>query len=273
MRGEILRNRHSGSYGILAVRALLLGTLLLATAGCANTADKKDEAERNANRAGSHFNIAVDHQENGRVEMALRELLRAYRLDPENPKVLHALAITYLQKGKEAEAEKYMKQALVVRPDYHDARYNLSTLYMRQERYRKCIAHSKVLYDDPTFTAPGRALTNWGWSSYKLGDVDEGRRLLSLAIDYDGRYWPTLLNLGILEAEQGNKTEAIAYFQQVLALEPDASTTAEANYRIGEIYVSLGKRRQAMEVLRTAVVKAPTDPWGKKSEEYLKNLR
>ena len=67
--------------------------------------------------------------------------------------------------------------------------------------------------------------------------------------------------------------EAIGYFERILALEPDASTTAEVNYRLGEIYVSMGRRRQAIEVLRTAVVKAPSDPWGKKSEEYLKRLR
>jgi len=237
------------------------------------TQEKEDQSELNAKRANSHFNIAVDHQDNGRVELALRELLTAYRLDKQNPRINHGLGITYLQKGKEAEAERYMKEALVIRPDYQDARYNLCTLYMRQGRNKECIAQSKILYDDPTFTKPWRALTNWGWCAYKLGDVDEARRQLTFAHDYNSRYWPTLLNLGILEAEQGNKMEAIGYFEQVLAFEPDASTTAEVNYRLGEIYESMGKRRQALEVLRTAVVKAPTDPWGKKSEEYMKRLR
>ncbi|MGI9590050.1 MAG: tetratricopeptide repeat protein [Myxococcota bacterium] len=256
-----------------AIRAVLAAALLLGTAGCASTLEREAEAERNAKRANSHFNIAVDHQENGRVELALRELLTAYRLEPENPKILHALGITYLQKGKEEEAERYMKQALAVRPDYQEARYNLSTLYMRQGRNEDCIAQSRILYDDPTFTQPWRALTNWGWCSHQQGELEEARRRLELALDYNARYWPTLLNLGILEAEQRNKMEAIGYFERVLALEPDASTTAEANYRLGEIFVSIGKREQALEVLKTAVVKAPSDPWGKKSEEYLKLLR
>jgi type IV pilus assembly protein PilF len=254
-------------------RAVLVAALLLATAGCASTPDKENEQEKRAKRANSHFNIAVDHQENGRVELALRELLTAYRLDASNPKILHALGITYLMKGKEGEAERYMKEALAIRDDYHDARYNLSTLYMRQGRYEDCAAQSRHLYDDPTFSQPWRALTNLGWCRYKEGEVDAARRDLSYALDYNGRYWPTLLNLGILEAEEGNKMEAIGYFERVLALEPDASTTAEVNYRLGEIYVSMGKRRRALEVLRTAVVKAPSDPWGKKSEEYLKRLR
>ena len=81
------------------------------------------------------------------------------------------------------------------------------------------------------------------------------------------------MNLGILAAEQGQRPDAIRYFTQVLEIEPGPSATAEANYRLAEIYVSLGRRRQAVGHLRTAVVKAPSDPWGKKSEEYLKLLR
>ncbi len=269
----MLRNRRFGVASALWIRGLLVTAVVLETLGCASTSAQEAEAKLNVKRAGSHFNIAVDHEKNGRIELALRELLTARRLDPKNPKILHSLGITYLRKGKEAEAEKFMKQALAIRPDYQDARYNLSTLYMRQGRYEACITHTKILYDDPTFPQPWRALTNWGWSSYKRGQVDEARRQLGLALDYNGRYWPTLLDLGILEAEQGNKMEAIGYFERVLALEPDLSATAEANYRIGELYVSLGKRHEAMEVLRTAVLKAPTDPWGKKSEEYLKLLR
>jgi type IV pilus assembly protein PilF len=265
---EMLRNRRLGTFW-----ALLAATLLFALPGCGIKQEREERAEQNARRANSHFNIAVDHQDNGRVELALRELLTAHRLDPENPKILHGLGIAYLQKGKEAEAEKYIKRAVVIRPDYQEARYNLSTLYMRQGRFEECITQSQILYDDPTFAEPWRALANWGWSSYQLGRVEEGRSQLSHALDYNTRYWPAVLDLGILESEQGNKMEAIGYFEQVLTLGPDASTTAEANYRLGEIYVSQGKRRQAIEVLRTAVVKAPSDPWGKKSEEYLRRLR
>ena len=90
---------------------------------------------------------------------------------------------------------------------------------------------------------------------------------------FRSHYWPTLLNLGILEAEQGHKVEAIRYFSSVLEVEADPSAVAEVNYRLAEIYVSLGKREQAVGHLRTAVVKAPSDPWGQKSEEYLKLLR
>jgi len=252
----------------LAVGLLVLAPLL----GCATAPSAEDE-ELKIKKAGSHFNLAADHADNGRLELALRELLAAERFDPGNPRIKHSLGMVYLQKGKAAEAEAYLLRALEIWPEYGQARFNLATLYLNQERYEECIEHSKILYDDATFSSPWRALTNWGWADYKLGRVEEARRRLEYSRDFRARYWPTLLNLGILEAEQGHKVEAIRYFADVLEIEPGPSATAEANYRLAEIYVSLGKRKQAVGHLRTAVVKAPDDPWGKKSEEYLKLLR
>jgi tetratricopeptide (TPR) repeat protein len=247
--------------GLLALAPLL---------GCA-TAPTAEEEERDLKKAASHFNLAADHAENGRLELALRDLLVAASLDPGNPRIQHSLGMLYLQKGKVPEAETHLLRALEIRPDYGQARFNLSTLYLNQERYEECIEHSKILYDDATW--PWRALTNWGWAAYKLGRVGEARRQLERSRDFHAPYWPTLLNLGILEAEQGHRVEAIRYFSDVLEIEPEASAVAEANYRLAEIYVSLGKREQAVGHLRMAVVRAPSDPWGKKSEEYLKLLR
>ncbi|MBW2360356.1 MAG: tetratricopeptide repeat protein [Deltaproteobacteria bacterium] len=250
-----------------------VGLLLLATvSGCATSGSQADE-DLARRKASSHFNLAADHAENGRLELALRELLAAQRLNPRNPRVEHALGMAYLRKGRQVEAEQHMLSALEIAPGYQEARYNLSTLYLSQGRFQECIHHSQLLFDDATFTAPWRALTNWGWAAYQLGDPVQARAHLEHAQDYNPRYWPTQLNLGILEQEEGNRVEAIRAFGVVLELRPTDSAAAEANYRLAEIHVSMGQRVEAMGYLRTAVVKAPDDPWGKKSEAFLKRLR
>ena len=127
--------------------------------------------------------------------------------------------------------------------------------------------------DDPTFPGPWRALTNQGWAHYRLGRRTEARRDLESALEYNPSYWPALLDLGILEVEEGHQLEAIALFQAMLEQEPRRGARAEANYRLAEVYVSLGKRERAVDHLVTAVADAPRNPWGKKSEEYLRLLR
>lgn len=253
----------------LAALCALLGLSLL---GCATMASQEED-ELNARRANSHFDLAADHISKGRLEMGLRELLLAERLDPQNPRIQHGLGIAYLQRGKVDEALSYLRRAIELEPSYHEARFNLSTLYLSLERYDDCIEQSAILADDATFSAPWRALANWGWALYRQGQVQEARNKLDHSLRFNPRYWPTLMNLGILDAEQGRRLEAIQRFTQVLDLDPGPSATAEANYRLAEIYVSLGRRQQAVGHLSTAVVKAPSDPWGKKSEEYLKLLR
>jgi hypothetical protein len=55
--------------------------------------------------------------------------------------------------------------------------------------------------------------------------------------------------------------------------EPGLEVQAQANYRIGEIYIALGKRERAIGHLKAAVVQTPGGPWGAKSEESLSLLR
>ena len=81
------------------------------------------------------------------------------------------------------------------------------------------------------------------------------------------------LTLGILEKKEGRFLEAVSYLQEALEQKPRPSARAEVNYRLAEIYVTLGKRDEAVGHLMTAVAQAPDGKWGKKSEEYLKILR
>ncbi len=242
--------------------------------GCA-TGGSQAEQEANKQRARSHYDIASDHVRNGQIEMALREYLAAAALEPANPDYQLAVGLTYVRKQRYPEAEQHLRRALEIAPDFHDARFNLSTLLIGVGRFEEARVEAERLYDDPTFPAPWRALSNRGWAEYKLGRVDDARETFALTRKFNPTYWPALLNLGILESEQGRRPEAIQLFEAVIAQRPppNAEVESEANFRLGEIYVSLGKRNRAVGYLTAAVVKAPSGPWGKKSEQALKQLR
>jgi tetratricopeptide (TPR) repeat protein len=207
------------------------------------------------------------------MALALRELLAAEDLDPKNPRIHQALADAYLMRGKPIEAEQHYLRTLKIEPTLHEARLNLSSLYNQLDRYEESLVHTSMLADDATFSGPWRALANKGFAEIQLGQLEEARSSLGLGLEYRSDYWPTLLYLGILETEEGRQLEAVALFRQVLEQEPDLSIQAQTNYRIGEIYVSLGKRKRAIGHLQAAVAQTPGGPWGVKSEEYLKLLR
>jgi Tfp pilus assembly protein PilF len=250
----------------LCVLALLLG------AGCANSPNAAEETLR-LRRASSHFNLGIDYIRKDRVALGLRELLLAESFDPQDPRIHQALANTYLMRGKPVEAEQHYLRTLEIEPTFHEARLNLSILYSQNYRYEESLAQTSILVDDATFPGPWRALANKGIAEFRLGRLEEARLTLELGFEYRNDYWPTLLYLGILEVEEGRRVEGLSLFRQVLEQEPGLEVQAQANYRIGEVYIALGKREQAIGYLRAAVVKTPGGQWGVKSEEHLNRLR
>ena len=239
--------------------------------GCATLGTTADQ-KLNTRKANSRVEIGGDHLANGRSALALREFLAAEKLDPENAKVHYGLGDAYLARGKRDLAEQHIRRALELFPEYHDARLFLSALLLMQERYSESVAECDILIDDPTFQAPWRALTNRGWALYKLGEEGEARDTFLLAREYMHEYWPATLALAIVEGETGKRLEAIRLYREIIAQGPGGTVESEVNYRLAEIYVALGKRREAMGHLTTSVARAPDSPWAKKSKEYLKIL-
>jgi tetratricopeptide (TPR) repeat protein len=253
------------------------GVLLLALAlGCASAGGDDAEERISAadeSRARAHQSVGATHLREGRVALAIRELRASEKLNPGDRWTQLTLAEAYRQKGLNADAEKHLQKALAIDPTFQDARLTLSGLYIQLERYPDAIREAQVLIDDPTFPQPWTALTNKGWALAQLKQHKEAREALSTALEYNSRYWRAELNLGILDSEEGKRVDAIERFERVLELTPGPLGTAEANYRIGEIYVSLGNRKRALEHLVAASSQRPSGPWGKRSEDYLKRLR
>jgi type IV pilus assembly protein PilF len=257
----------------LRLRCAAALLVLLALPGCANTAMDRQEAEHRKKRANSHFELGVDHLENGRYANALRELLVAETLQPTNPRIHAGLAEAYMRKGKVVEAEAHLLRSVELDPKYHDARLNLSGLYLMIGRNQDAATQAQILVDDATFPGVWRAYTNRGIAEMRLDKSAVAREQLELAIEYNKNYWPALLSLGILEQKEGRLVEAISFFRLMIEQKPAPGARAEANYRMAEIYVSLGKRKMAVNHLMAAVAQTPEGKWGKKSEEYLKILR
>jgi Tfp pilus assembly protein PilF len=255
-----------------ASTAWLCALCLFLGIGCASSTNQAEQALR-VKQADAHYKLGLDYIRNQRVALGLGELLQAERFDSENPQIQQALANAYMIKSKPDKAEHHYLRTLEIEPNSHDARLNLSVLYTQLNRYEDSLTQTSILVEDATFPDPWRALANKGLAEFRLGRVDEARRTLELGFDYREDYWPTLLYLGILEAEEGRRLEGATFFRQVLEQEPGLEIQAQANCRIGEIYIALGERERAIEHLRAAVAQSPGGPWGEKSEGYLILLR
>ncbi len=247
--------------------------LVLGAAGCAST-PVEDPEQRAADLriAEAKRNVGVDHLANGRTPMAIRDLQHAHELDPDDSDTVLWLGEAYRRRGLLDKALEYMLLAREMEPSDHDMLLNLTGLYIQLKRFPQAIEVSQVLIDDATFPAPWKAYTNKGWAQMQLGQTIEARVSLEEALAFQPRYWPARLNLGILDAKEGRRLQAIVNFEKVLERNIGRSAEAETNYRLGEAYVSLGRRDKALEYFKVAAEKAPYQRWGQQSQEYLKLL-
>lgn len=257
----------------------LLALVLGVAGGCAGPSYTVDEpptvAESRAKR-----DLGIDYLSTRRTGMAIRQLTDSLALDPGDPQTHLWLGEAYRRKGQTERAEQFLRDALRIaleREEHatiQEARLNLSALLSQMGRYADSLEHCEALAADPTFSTPWRPLSNCGWAYMKLGQTEEARRRFREALDFFPRFGPALLNLGILEAQQGHRLEAIRIFDRALASgRLGASARAEANYRLGEIYVALGRRDRAVEHFREAAKVAPAADWGAQSQAYLDLLR
>jgi Tfp pilus assembly protein PilF len=264
---------------VLALAALCLG--LLAT-GCASAPkaevvqpsmkDQLNEWEKET-RSRAHYDLGVDHLARGQDAQALREFLAAAEYQPDDPWIQLGLGECYRRKSLYPDSERHLLRAVELKPQFQTAQLNLSALYAHMQRYEESAVWAQKLIDDPTYPAPWRAYSNLGWAQFRLGRVEQARKSFETALEYDPGFWPAHLNLGILEAEAGRKLEAIENFEKVLANDPGAFAEAEARYRMGELFVSLGNRGRAVEQFAAAAENPSGGSWGKKSQDYLKLLQ
>lgn len=253
----------------------LLAIALSALAGCASRGKPvlTQVSEEDERKAVAHYNLGVHHLSEGNTALAIRELQASVERNPNDPWIHLSLAEGYRRKAKIPECEQHLLRSLEISPDFHHARLTLSALYIQTGRFEQAVGEAQRLVDDPTFPAPWQGLTNLGYAQFRLGRLGEAREALHLALEYRSFYWPAILDLGILEAQEGRKLEAVERFKKVLGYKPGPLVAAEVNYRLAEVYVSLGRRDAALDHLAQAVAARPGSPWAKRSEEYRKLLQ
>jgi tetratricopeptide (TPR) repeat protein len=250
---------------------------MLTSAGCVTTVSL--DAAPEVSEARAKRDLGVDYLGSRRTAMAIRELTSSLELDSRDPETHLWLGEAFRRKGQTEVAVGYLEDAIDLasrKKDYEtvqEARLTLSALLSQMGRYEESLEHCEALAVDPTYSSPWRPLTNCGWALMQMNRFDEARAHFDDALDFFPRYGPALLNLGILEAKQGHRLASIQVLEKALDSRLGAAGRAEANYRLGELFVALGRRDKAVEHFREAAEKAPNIDWGSQSQAYLDLLR
>ncbi len=269
-RGIFLLRSFSGPLAAISVSLLVLS-------GCWTTTSSEPEVDPIA-LAAAIRDLGLDQLRQGNYSMAIRKLQRAELKNPEDPLVYYGLGEAFRRKGLLAEAEVNLLKSLELSPDPHAQSYQLavltlSVLYIQEERYEEAVVLCQVLIDDPTYERPWTALTNRGWAQYKSEQFEAARVSYQEALGYRSTYAVAHFNLGILEQEQGRWLDAVRQLDLAAkSREMSSEARSEAYFRLGEIYMTLGRKDEAIEKFGLAIEKTPDGEWAEKSRSRLEVL-
>lgn len=197
------------------------------------------------------MNIGTAHYEKGNYPLALQELLKAEKLDPNNALIHNNLGLVYFMRERYDLAEQHIKKAIQIEPSFSDARNNLGRVLMEMKRDEEAEKSIKQALSDLTYAGGDRAWFNLGLLKFNQKKWPEAKDAFEnslklmrdncLANTYLGR---TLFEMKSYPEAAGALDRAVGFCQRQLFDEPHyyaalawfrAGDPAKAKARLQEI--------------------------------------
>lgn len=127
--------------------------------GCTTTSGVDSNRKKSAELK---MEIGISHLERNNLPMALKELLAASELDPNNHLIQNNLGLVYFVREKNDLAAKHFARAFVINPEFTEAKNNLARVYIEQKQYSKAASLLDEVLADLTYTNIYSAHFNFG---------------------------------------------------------------------------------------------------------------
>jgi type IV pilus assembly protein PilF len=230
----------------LSLILVILLTVAMAIAGCATTGITPE----NRKKAKAGRNLAEAYLSEGNDTAALRELLKAKELNPEDPIIYNDLGLVYRTKDKLDLAVAQFEKAIQLRPDYSLAKNNLGAVYLIQKKWDKAIVVLSDVTGDMLYGTPHYPLANLGWAYYNKGEFAKASKYLEEALSLSPDFFVAQLNLGKTYLAQGKLNEARQILEKAAQKNPKNPALL---LEMGRTYRLLGDYNSAVLALKGAM--------------------
>lgn len=227
-----------------AMLALLFAVLLFS--GCVTTGVSPQDKKK----AAASINLGEAYMGGGNYTAALGELLKAEKLNPNDPILHNDLGLVYMAKEKYDLAVVHFEKAVQLKPDYSLAKNNLGSAYLVGKEWDKAITILEEVTGDMLYATPHFPLANLGWAYYNKGNYDKARQYLKKALELQPEFFIAQLNLGRTYLATGQVNAALTMFEAAAKLNPKDPTLL---LELGRTYRLLGDYNNARLALKGAI--------------------
>ncbi len=232
-------------------RALAWALLILwivSVFACAGT-----QAKRNK-QAQVTRNLGEAYMQQGNITEALREFLKAEKLNPNDHLLHNDLGLAYMAKERLEKAEYHFKKAIDLRNEYASAKNNLGTVYLAKKDWDAAIAQFQTVAGDVLYATPHYPLTNMGFAYYHKKDYASAEKYYQDALDLQPEFGLALRGLGKTYIALNNFPAAVSMLEKAVKTTPQS---AELQMDLANAYHMQGQTKKALFAYRKVTSLAP----------------
>jgi type IV pilus biogenesis/stability protein PilW len=204
--------------------------LLICCCGCAGPQKTVDPKIK---QADATRNLGEAYMSKGDFTKALREFIKAERLNPDDPYLQNDLGLAYLAKKKPNKAIYHFERAIKLKQDYTPALNNLGQAYLTKKEWDRAIKIFEEVLEDVLYVTPHYPMVNLGWAYYNKGEYRVAEKYYLESLENQPDFTHALYGLGRCYLKQGRLTEAKSVLERAASLSPQ---TAEIFFELANAY-------------------------------------
>jgi type IV pilus assembly protein PilF len=243
---------------------ILIFVFMISLLSCGASMEKK-RAQAKATRE-----LGEAYMRQGSYTEALRELLKAEQINPNDHLIQNDLGLIYMSKFRYDLAETHFKKALKLKPDYASARNNLGTVYLAEENWHAAIETFKSLEGNLLYGTPHYPLSNLGLAYYKLGEYPSAEKYYLRALDIEPHFVIALRGLGKTYIAMLKIPEAVSVLERAVR---EAPTWPELHLDMGTAYRMAGQYTKALLAFNKVSELAPDSETAEKAQDEIRTMQ
>ncbi|PIE70506.1 MAG: hypothetical protein CSA22_07325 [Deltaproteobacteria bacterium] len=219
---------------------ILLAFIIMASffSGCTNVKKKKSK------KIDATLNLAEAYMSQRNYTAALKELLKALDLAPDNAMVHHYLGDVYIAKKRYDLSVQHYQKAVKLKPDFIPAINSLGVAYIKMENWDLAIDVFEQISGNLLYATPHYPLGNLGWAYYNKRDYESAEYYYLMALDKSPDFIVALRGLGRTYQKMNRISEAIDVYKK--AIKKDAESPI-LRMELGDLYLISQDYKQAVE--------------------------
>lgn len=188
--------------------------------------------------------------------MAMRDMLQAIQLDPDNAAYMLTLSDIYMSMGLMENCMEALDKALKLEPDNVESMLKLAEINLIMMKHKEAIEYADMAIDADKSNPLPYFIKAYTYE--EAGDTVGAIKNYLEAIDKNQSYYDAYIQLGLIYSTANNPL-AIDYFNNALNLDPQS---VEALYALGLFYQQAEDTENAISTYNRLLVVDPQNVYG-----------